>query len=81
MDRDEEQPVATAFRDGEFDILWELVYDEDIFWGTIPFESEEKTKLLRRRNNSRIEAVLRVCIPTISEEARLVIANYLHLHF
>ena len=81
MDWDEEQPIATAFRDCRFGIIWELVFDAEIFWGTIAYESDTKTRLLTVRNNNRIEALLLECLPNIPEDIRLQIAGYLHFHF
>ncbi len=83
MDEREEQPIASAFRDCKFtlSITWELVFEDDIYWGTIAFESAAKTQFRTRRNNLRFEQLLLQCLPGTPRALLLVIANYLHLHY
>jgi hypothetical protein len=78
---DEELAIAVAFCDSRFGTCGELVFESEIFWGTIIREEDAKTKLLTQRNNNRIDALLLVCFPFVPVVLRLVIANFLHLHF
>ena len=82
----EEQPIAIAFCDkpkGD-DILEELVWDGELFWGTI-YHVYNRTHLttaqLTKRNNDRFESLLRRYFPFIPADIRVAICHFLHLHF
>ena len=88
MQDDEEQPIAIAFVNSPGDgICEELVYEDDIFWGTIYRNFNSYThyprthRQLTWRNNLRIEVLLLNYFPLVPESIRLVIAQYIHLHY
>jgi hypothetical protein len=80
---DEEQPIAIAFSDTTWDAVHEeLVYDDDIFWGTIYINhGPSSTRLLTTRNNRRIEAVLERLLGLLPQSLRLLIAHLVHYHY
>jgi hypothetical protein len=91
QDEGEEDPIAIAFRDsrrpGQLvggQILEELVFEDDIFWGTIyrNFDPQGRsTVFLTRRNNRRIDWLIYCCFPLQPYSLRLAIAELVHLHY
>ena len=81
----EEQPIAIAFSDSRGDqILEELVWEDDLFWGTIYRNLRHSHLSIAKqttRNNVRFEAMLQSCFPFIPAGVRSLICCYLHLHF
>jgi hypothetical protein len=82
----EEQPIAIAFCDSRagWGIQEELVFEDDIFWGTIyrNFDPQGRsTRFLTSRNNHRIEWLIYRCFPLQPYSLRLAIAELIHLHY
>jgi hypothetical protein len=85
MQDNEEEPIAVAFCDGPDSVLHELVFDQDIFWGTI-FRNywpvhPTTTRQLTTRNNHRIEALILVTCPLLPAVLRDYIAQLVHYHY
>jgi hypothetical protein len=76
MDDDEEQPIAVAITGGGY----ELVFEQDIFWGTIINETQATTQFLEQRNLRRIDALLLEVLP-FSLDLVVRIAGFVHHHF
>jgi hypothetical protein len=85
MQDDEEQPLAIAFCDRKKsgEMCEELVFAQDLFWGTIHrnLQPNLSTAYLTQRNNVRFERVLWNFLPHIPASIRGLICHYLHLHF
>jgi hypothetical protein len=84
MDDDEEQPIAIAFSDSLAGTVRqdELVFDGDIFWGTIYinyFPLIRSTLFLTTRNNRRIQTLVRL-LPLPAPLQNLLVL-YLHHHW
>ena len=80
---DEEQPIAIAFSDTKWDAVHEeLVYDDEIFWGTIYSNlGQRSTRFLTTRNNQRVEAALERLLGFLPPSLRLLIAHLVHYHY
>ena len=81
----EEQPLAIAFSDSPGDgILEELVWDDEVFWGTIYrnlLHRNVTTTQLTARNNRRIEDLVRYYCPVVPAGLCHYICSFLHLHY
>ena len=83
MQDKEELPLAIAFSDSRFgEICQELVFDQDLFWGTIHtnLQNTLSTAFLTQRNNFRLERALWLSI-FLPASLRDLICHYLHHHF
>jgi hypothetical protein len=88
---DAEQPIALAFSNSAVvpaalnnGVLTELVYEHDIFWGTIYlnyFPGVHSTLFLTLRNNARVWAVIDHYLPFVPAPVQLLIASFVHIHF
>jgi hypothetical protein len=87
QDEPEEQPIALAFRDRRLpsDLnLEELVFEDDIFWGTIYRNLDPQGRSIRfltLRNNRRIDWLIYSCFPLQPYHVRIAIAELVHYHY
>ena len=79
-DDEEEQPIGIAISNtlGYGGVLHELVFDQDIFWGTIVVDPGG---VYTRRNNRRIERLFLLLFPQLPADIRLHIIYFVHYHY
>ena len=79
-DDEEEQPIGIAISNtlGYGGVLHELVFDQDLFWGTIVVDPEG---FYTRRNNRRIERLFLLLFPQLPADIRLHIIHFVHYHY
>jgi hypothetical protein len=82
----EEQPIGIAFSNGREESLYELVFEDDIYWGTFYRITTgppdiHSAQTIEVRNNNRVMTMLDENLFFFSWETLLLIAHYVHYHY